>query len=129
MAQLIIEKPCHEKWRNMSKHEEGRWCLSCNKTVVDFSGKSSAEIVDYLKSKNGEEVCGRGRADQVISPGKKPSRYRWLSILSFIFGITLLTSCYRKTQGCYAYNDAPQKGKKHKTEVKADTVSNWNRYP
>lgn len=121
MAQLSIEKPCHEKWSRMSKRDEGRWCMSCSKTVVDFSDKSSEEIIDYLKSKNGEEVCGRCRTDQVITPGK-PSRYRWfVTVLSFIFGISLLTSCYRRTQGCVAYFEEP-KDKKHKKEIKSDTL-------
>lgn len=125
MPRLIIEKPCHEKWSKMSVRDDGRWCMSCNKTVVDFSGKSSEEIIEYLKAKGGEEVCGRGRAGQVISPGNKPARYRWMNVLLFIFGISLLTSCYRRTQGCYAYDDSPQKGKKHRTEVKADSAKQW----
>jgi hypothetical protein len=121
MGQLSIENPCHEKWSRMSKRDEGRWCMSCSKTVVDFSGKSSEEIIDYLKSKNGEEVCGRCRTDQVSTPGK-PSRYRWfITILSFVFGISLLTSCYRRTQGCVAYFDTP-KDKKQKKELKSDTL-------
>jgi hypothetical protein len=122
MGHLSIEKPCSEKWSRMSKRDEGRWCLACSKTVVDFSGKSSEEIIDYLKSKNGEEVCGRCRTDQVTTPGKKTSRYRWfVTVLSFVFGISLLTSCYRRTQGCMAYAETP-KEKKHKKEMKADTT-------
>lgn len=121
MGQLSIEKPCHEKWSRMSKREEGRWCLACSKTVIDFSDKSTEEIIAYLKSKNGEEVCGRCRTGQVTTMAKKPTRYRWfITILSFIFGISLLTSCYRRTQGCMAYSDAP-KDKNHKKEMKADT--------
>jgi len=47
--QLNIPKPCHENWNAMSPKEQGRYCGSCQKTVVDFSVMSDKEIVDYFR--------------------------------------------------------------------------------
>ena len=35
--QLQLTKPCHENWNTMTANEQGRYCQSCCKTVVDFS--------------------------------------------------------------------------------------------
>lgn len=43
----------------------GRHCASCAKTVVDFSQKSTTEIVAYLAQPGHENACGRFRAGQV----------------------------------------------------------------
>lgn len=115
MGQLSIEKPCPESWKKMQRNDDGRFCLTCNKTVVDFTHKSKEEIIDFLKTKNGEEVCGRCRTDHVA----KPPRYRWLAgLLAFSF---LLTSCWRRTQGCVAYSDPPKPEKHHK-QAKSDSL-------
>jgi hypothetical protein len=119
MEQLHIEKPCSESWRKMQKNDEGRFCLSCQKTVVDFTDKTKEEIIDFLKAKKGEEVCGRCRTTHIA----KPSRYRWLAgILALTF---LLSSCWRRAQGCMAYIEPP-KPEKHKKEIKSDTIHEQN---
>lgn len=60
-----IEDPCHEDWNQMKPEEKGRFCESCNKTVVDFSSMSDFSIVNYLEAKKNEAVCGRFRPDQM----------------------------------------------------------------
>ncbi|WP_118973447.1 hypothetical protein [Taibaiella koreensis] len=64
---IHIPKPCHENWDNMLREEQGRHCLSCCKTVVDFSTWDNESILAYLQNKNGERVCGRFNAEQVAS--------------------------------------------------------------
>ena len=48
----------------MQPEEQGRYCGACSKTVVDFSGMSDREIVQYL-SKAGQRVCGRVAPEQL----------------------------------------------------------------
>lgn len=62
---ISIPKPCHENWDNMLPEEQGRHCLSCCKTVIDFSNWDNESIVTYLKQKNSERVCGRFSTDQI----------------------------------------------------------------
>lgn len=43
----------------------GRFCQSCQKSVIDFSSKSDEEIKLFLSDKQGEKLCGRFFAHQV----------------------------------------------------------------
>jgi hypothetical protein len=62
--QLHIPEPCHENWNAMTPREQGRFCGSCQKVVVDFSVMTDKEILDYF-SKASEHVCGRFVNDQL----------------------------------------------------------------
>lgn len=61
---LQVAEPCHESWANMNPNEQGRFCLSCSKTVVDFSGMSDKQLYDYFKHYTGNS-CGRLTDDQL----------------------------------------------------------------
>lgn len=64
---LDIPKPCHESWEKMTPDGNGRFCTSCAKTVVDFTGMKAVEIRDYFVAHQGERVCGRFRNKQLDS--------------------------------------------------------------
>lgn len=68
---ISIPKPCHENWNNMLPEEQGRHCLACSKTVVDFSDWNEDRILHYLKAKSNERVCGRFNVTQVAVPEEK----------------------------------------------------------
>jgi CarboxypepD_reg-like domain/Secretion system C-terminal sorting domain len=57
-VQLQIPEPCHENWQQMTPNEQGRHCMSCQKTVVDFSIMSDKEILNYISTAS-SSVCGR----------------------------------------------------------------------
>lgn len=61
--QLQISSPCAEDWGTMLPEEKGKFCLSCQKSVIDFSGMSDAAIVRVLEQSTGD-ICGRLRASQ-----------------------------------------------------------------
>lgn len=54
---LSVPTPCEENWRKMTHTASGRHCSSCNKTVVDFSLLSDAEIFAVITNSKGD-VCG-----------------------------------------------------------------------
>lgn len=64
---IQIEKPCSENWDNMTPNEKGRFCASCEKTVIDFTQQTSEEISAVLKSAKGE-VCGKTIPSQLNTP-------------------------------------------------------------
>ncbi|MDO6430782.1 T9SS type A sorting domain-containing protein [Flavitalea sp. BT771] len=61
--QLHIPSPCHEDWASMHPSGNGRHCMACRKTVVDFTAMSDAEILQYMRGA-ASQVCGR------LTPGQ-----------------------------------------------------------
>jgi hypothetical protein len=61
--QISIPEPCHKGWQNMTPVEKGRFCASCQKTVLDFTYLSDNEIIN-LVNKN-ETLCGRINVSQL----------------------------------------------------------------
>ncbi len=95
---VSIRKPCTEDWNKMTAADQGRNCAVCCKTVVDFTGKTDSEIVNYLRTNSTQRVCGRFKSAQVNvprSPQHRPvSRYRlFVAAAIFVFGGFLFTSC------------------------------------
>lgn len=98
---LAVAQPCHENWEGMLPEEKGRFCASCKKTVVDFTGMSDRQMADYFQNPAGS-LCGRFYKDQLNRPisisGKKkvlPShffRYTWPAFL------LLLKSCDQREE-------------------------------
>lgn len=64
-ARIILTNPCSENWNSMQMDEVGRFCQSCQKSVIDFTSKSDSEIKEFLKDKQGEKLCGRFYIHQV----------------------------------------------------------------
>jgi hypothetical protein len=61
---LSVPTPCEENWSQMTRTAAGRHCSSCNKTVVDFSLLSDAEMLAVIANSKGN-VCGRFADDQL----------------------------------------------------------------
>ncbi|HVW60416.1 MAG TPA: hypothetical protein VHC48_10285, partial [Puia sp.] len=77
--QLFIKEPCHEQWGDMQVNAEGRFCGSCQKTVVDFSMMSDQEVLTWL-SGEGRSVCGRFMEEQLnreLKPVRFSGKRRW----------------------------------------------------
>jgi len=79
--QLRIDNPCSEHWDRMSPDDQGRFCASCEKMVVDFASMDDQEVLHWFTRRQ-EPVCGRFRPDQLnrsftASPEKKGSRWQY----------------------------------------------------
>jgi hypothetical protein len=85
---LQITTPCHENWDEMSATEQGKFCDSCAKTVIDFTNKSKAEIIDTIENSTGS-VCGRYHEKQVDEIGNNGSRLLY-PIAASLTGLALL---------------------------------------
>jgi hypothetical protein len=64
---LYIPTPCHEDWNKMTPTQQGKFCASCNKQVVDFSLMSDNQILNFLSHQSGK-LCGRFDAEQLQRP-------------------------------------------------------------
>jgi hypothetical protein len=71
--QITIPTACHENWDTMAPAEKGRHCAACQKTVVDFTDMTDADILRQLKKASalpsarhpGAELCGRFMPNQL----------------------------------------------------------------
>lgn len=59
LFKIHIPEPCHEDWGKMTPNEQGAFCKSCAKTVVDFSKKTDEEVQIYLAENIDKKICGR----------------------------------------------------------------------
>ncbi len=80
--QVHISEPCHEDWNKMTTTDQGRYCQSCCKQVVDFTIMSDAQIMEYL-SNTAQKTCGRFNSEQLDRPLQKNKRvmkkyWKWL---------------------------------------------------
>jgi hypothetical protein len=64
----------------MSPEANGRFCLACQKTVLDFTTMEDNEVLQWIANHQGS-ACGRFRPDQLnrpmVNPPEKKSRWRY----------------------------------------------------
>ncbi|RYD77736.1 MAG: hypothetical protein EOP55_08630 [Sphingobacteriales bacterium] len=61
---ITIDAPCTQQWAGMQEHKDGRFCTSCQKSVVDFTQFSDFELKNWLAKDQGKS-CGRFRPAQL----------------------------------------------------------------
>jgi hypothetical protein len=98
--QLTIAEPCHENWDSMTPLEKGRFCNSCQKPVIDFTGMNDAQLAAFFKKPSTGSVCGRfmtAQLDNTILMPKK--RIPWLKYFLQLTVPLFLTSLKSTAQG------------------------------
>lgn len=63
---ISIPKPCSEDWAKMSPQQKGRFCESCQTTVIDFTEMTDQELVEFFKKPKGN-TCGHFKPQQLDS--------------------------------------------------------------
>ena len=95
MIHLHLPTPCHEDWDAMTPRDQGRHCASCQKTVVDFTAMSDAQLVRFFTEYGkDEQVCGRLRTTQLERPltTVPDARVPWKLAASLVAGLGLSTA-------------------------------------
>ena len=64
---ITIPEPCHEKWDEMTPKDNGRFCLSCSKTVIDFTIMLPDEVQHFFIQNQSKNICGRFKKSQLDS--------------------------------------------------------------
>lgn len=52
----------------MTPNEQGRFCATCEKTVVDFTTMSDEALIAFFEEHKGQRICGRMRVKQLNRP-------------------------------------------------------------
>lgn len=120
---ISIPEPCHENWDKMIPNENGRFCLSCSKTVIDFTSMLPEEIQHFFIQNQNQKICGRFKESQLNTVTIQiPSRvlytqthYPKMFLLALFIAMgTTLFSCQNKNG---------DKKKIDKIEVVSDTLT------
>lgn len=61
---ITVNDPCQEKWGSMQADNLGRFCDSCQKSVIDFTHFTDADLIKWL-SNNKYKACGRFAPEQL----------------------------------------------------------------
>ncbi|MCD0473506.1 hypothetical protein LPB87_03760 [Flavobacterium sp. EDS] len=102
---ISIPESCHEKWDKMTPVENGRFCLSCYKTVIDFTTMLPEEVQHFFIANQNKSVCGRFKNSQLENiiiqiPAKvlyKQTQYHRMFLLALFIAMgTTLFSCQDK---------------------------------
>jgi len=104
---ISIAQPCHESWDAMTPIAAGRHCAACQKTVIDFTQKTDAEILAHLATAFRSRTCGLFTAKQLdrplhpAVPLAPAARWRaWLAAAAAVWGV-------REAAGVTANAQAP----------------------
>jgi hypothetical protein len=98
--QLSIDDPCHENWDKMTAAEQGRYCGSCQKQVVDFTSMTDAQLATYFKKPSTGSVCGRFYDDQLNRHIQVPKKaIPWIKYFFQIALPAFLMSAKASAQG------------------------------
>ncbi|MCV9927268.1 hypothetical protein OIU83_06370 [Flavobacterium sp. LS1R49] len=102
---ISIPEPCNENWDKMTPAENGRFCLSCSKTVVDFTKMLPDEVQHFFMANQNKSVCGRFKNSQLENiiiqiPTEvlyKQTQYHKIFLLALFIAMgTTLFSCQDK---------------------------------
>lgn len=132
---LKIDKPCSEDWNGMAPVAGGRFCNSCAKNVVDFTGMTDSEVAKYLLNSNGN-ICGRVKTTQMHrhlevekeAGAKQVMAISWFLRAAVLVGFTLplkATPAPVVTQASpFKHPDIPTTGIPRSVEIKGTVSDN-----
>lgn len=89
--QISIPNPCTEDWNKMTPAEQGRFCSSCRKCVMDFTTFSDKQLYEYMLAHKEQKTCGRFLDTQLNHPIHIPPQPHSRLYRYFIgLGLTLI---------------------------------------
>ncbi|HTF30205.1 MAG TPA: carboxypeptidase-like regulatory domain-containing protein [Flavitalea sp.] len=92
---LIIPEPCSQKWNEMEPAFEGKFCSTCTKNVVDFTGFTDSQLAAYFKMRP-NNVCGKLSVVQINRNLASPipyARSQSTLLLGLGFSALSITGC------------------------------------
>ena len=110
---ITIDEPCSESWQNMQPNSDGKFCMHCSKTVIDFTKQTSYEIKSYFQ--HHENTCGRFTKQQLtdtytIYEASKFDNYKFVASLA----LGLLTL---ETLNAFSIDGKDFKNNKHSVQI------------
>lgn len=116
-------KRCGQVWDDMPESEQGRLCLKCNNTIIDFRDLTDSEIA-HIHLFSGQKVCGLYTEEQLQVPVRKNKNKKlskWKSIYIGFFSLLTVNGFSQeeagvKTEQIEKAYDAPNKAMQNRTK-------------
>jgi hypothetical protein len=97
---ISIPQPCTEDWNSMQLQEQGKFCGSCQKNVVDSSNFTKEELIAFFRQEKNKNTCGRFRSQQIKQVTFSITQeifyankwQQFLAVFCVIFGIQLFSA-------------------------------------
>lgn len=119
---ISVPKPCHENWDAMTPDVQGRFCSSCEKNVVDFTGMADEQVLQVILNSR-QIICGRFNNEQLERVVIQVPQHAFFSQTHFhkMFLMALLV-----TMGTTLFSCKDNNGKQRKIDevVVIDTLPN-----
>lgn len=93
---LNIKTPCLENYNQFTKTQNGGFCSSCKKEVIDFTTMNTKEINNYFNTENTQNTCGKFNNHQLNTFKEKPQQNLKLKFARTI-GIAACLSLFTMT--------------------------------
>ena len=128
---LQLTKPCTERWDKMTPTQQGAYCSSCNKQVIDLTAKTENEIYELVTQHNGE-MCARLTKQQLNTPIRKSELvngwFNWRAIAASLGALLAFEKTKAATTGDSITVAAYDHTRTNKTEpdttpVKPNTIT------
>jgi hypothetical protein len=87
---LVKPKDCNQNWLDMKPINNGRLCMKCKNTVMDFS-KTPWSKIEEIQSSNNNSICGMYSKSQLDNWGKN-ERSKSFSRSTFVTSVVMLCS-------------------------------------
>jgi hypothetical protein len=122
---IQIPEPCQADWDQMTPVQQGRFCQSCCKEVVDFTLMTDQAIIDFLSKPRGK-TCGNFSTDQLnraITEPATPAKKRiWVVMFSFLIPLFISTKSKAQRGKLAITSKTQQQPVKCATELRGDTI-------
>lgn len=125
MQKVIVEikKPCEVDLNLMAPDSKGRFCSVCQTSVVDFTNKSSEEIVMYFQQEYNQNACGTFNAWDVKTGNKLDNFISYLYSKKLKFVAVLITTILILS-GCKTRKHGRTSGNVRFLDEKINTIEN-----
>ncbi|WP_299440356.1 carboxypeptidase-like regulatory domain-containing protein [uncultured Aquimarina sp.] len=120
---LSIKTPCTENFNNFSKTEQGGFCNSCTKEVIDFSTMNSQEITTYFETHSTKNTCGRFKSNQLTTYTPTAPKRKNISFISGVAFAFIALFSFTKAQ---AQNIKSQANTSNNSSAKFQKIINEN---
>ncbi len=104
---IHVPDPCQQSWEQMKYDAAGRFCDHCRKTVIDFTGYTDNQLLEYFQQ-HSSDVCGRFYSEQLEQALPLPEKkIPWLQYFFRVAIPAMLFSYKSQAQKLLKKNNEP----------------------